>query len=257
MTAVAAPIASHRLEAMVAIDALAFWCRRQGIFWMMTLPIAGLAAAVTHVLDTQRDFVDWRNHWGWDVLFTLLYAMFLDRWIKEALLDGAMPCDEVDEMRRSTIAVRFLTFASALCLLAIAITPSPFVELNAVAVASAASLFVMLLPSLAVHKPLSLHEAFVLGRPVQAKIFLLIGGAILISLLAGFCLELVTKLFAGTPWIRPLVSGLQRLIDCLLMAGVGYGLAATFRRLTDWQQPEPADLPYHAAYRSALRARKA
>jgi hypothetical protein len=238
---------------MAAIDALAFWCRKQGTFWMMTLPIAGLAAAVTYVLATHREFVDWRNHWGWDVLFTLLYAMFIDRWIKEALLDGALPCDEVDEMRRSTIAVRFLTFASALCLLAIAITPSPYVELNAVAVASAASLFVMLLPSLAAHRPLSLSEAFVLGRPVQAKIFLLIGGAILISLLAGFCLELVTRLFAGTPWIGPLVAAIQRVVDCMLMAGVGYGLAATFRRLTDWQQPEPADLPY----RGMMRARRA
>lgn len=238
---------------MAAIDAVSFWCRRQGIFWMMTLPIAGLAAAVTHVLDTHREFIDWRNHWGWDVLFALLYAMFLDRWIKEALLDGAVPCEEVDEMRRSTIAVRFLTFASALCLLAIALAPSPYVELNAVAVAAAASLFVMLLPSLAANTPLSLHEAFVLGRPVQAKLFLLIGGAILISLLTGFCLELVTRLFAGTPWIHPLVAAIQRLVDCLLMAGVGYGLAATFRRLTDWQQPEPADMPY----RGTMRARKA
>lgn len=238
---------------MAAIDALVFWCRRQGTFWMMTLPIAGLAAAVAYVLATHREFVDWRNHWGWDLLFTLLYAMFLDRWIKEALLDGALPSDEADEMRRSTIAVRFLTFASALCLLAIAITPSPYVELNAVAVASAASLFVMLLPSLAAHKPLSLTEAFLLGRPVQAKIFLLIGGAILISLLTGFCLELVTRLFAGTPWIGPLVAAIQRVVDCMLMAGVGYGLAATFRRLTDWQQPEPAD-PF---YRGMTRARRA
>ena len=229
---------------MAAIDALTFWCRRQGTFWMMTLPIVGLAAAVAYVLETQRQFIDWRHHWGWDFLFALLYAMFLDRWIKEALLDGALPCDEVDEMRRSTIAVRFLTFSSALCLLAIMMAPSPYIELNAVACAAAASVFVMLLPSLAAHKPLSLHEAFVLGRPVQSHLFLLIGGAILVSLLTGLGLTLVAMLLPAKPWVMAMVAGLQRVVDCLLLAGVGYGLACFYRTLTDWQQPESADHPF-------------
>ena len=35
-----------------------FWARRQGIFWLMTLPIIGLAAAVAYVLDTRREFVE-------------------------------------------------------------------------------------------------------------------------------------------------------------------------------------------------------
>ena len=122
---------------MAALSALSFWARRQGIFWLTTLPIAGLAAAVAYVLDTRREFVEWQHHWGWDFLFALLYAMFLDRWIKEALLEDALPCDEVDEMRRSTIAVRFLTFAASLCLLAIMLAPCPYIELNAVACAAA------------------------------------------------------------------------------------------------------------------------
>jgi hypothetical protein len=170
---------------MAAIDALTFWWRRQATFWIMALPIAGLGAGVTYVLEADRQFVDWRHHWGWDLLFALIYAMFLDRWIKEALLDDALPCDEVDELRRSTIGVRFLTFAAALCLLGLATAPCPFVELNVALCASAATLFVLLLPSLAAAKPLSLDEAFTLGRPVQAHLFLLIGGAILLSLLAG------------------------------------------------------------------------
>jgi hypothetical protein len=239
---------------MAAIDALTFWCRRQGIFWLMTLPIAGLAAAVSYVLDTHREFIDWRNHWGWDFLFALLYAMFLDRWIKEALLDGALPCDEVDEMRRSTIAVRFLTFASALCLFALAIAPSPYVELNAVAMASAASVFVLILPSLAAHKPLTLHEAFLLGRPIQAQLFLLIGGAILLSLLVAFGLGFGARLLPDRPWTAAGVAAAQRLADCLLLCGVGYGLATLFRKLTDWQQPEPADHPFRGM---RLRPRKA
>ena len=97
---------------LTLIDALAFWLRNQLVFWMMALPIAGLGAGVTYVLEADRQFIDWRDHWGWDFLFVLIYAMFLDRWIKESLLEGANPCDEVDELRRSTIAVRFLTFAA-------------------------------------------------------------------------------------------------------------------------------------------------
>lgn len=229
---------------MAALSALGFWCRHQATFWLMTLPIVGLAAAVAYVLATHREFIDWRQHWGWDFLFALIYAMFLDRWIKEALLDDATPCDEVDEMRRSTIAVRFLTFAAALCLLAIIVAPCPYVELNAVACAAAASVFVMLLPALAAHRPITLHEAFVLGRPVQSHLFLLIGGAILVSLLTGLGLSLVAMLLPAKPWVPAMVAGLQRLVDCLLLAGVGYGLATIFRTLTDWQQPEPEDRPF-------------
>ena len=239
---------------MAALAALSFWARRQGIFWLMTLPIAGLAAAVAYVLDTRRELVELQHHWGWDFLFALLYAMFLDRWIKEALLEDALPCDEVDEMRRSTIAVRFLTFAASLCLLAIMVAPCPYIELNAVACAAAASVFVMLLPALAAHRPMSLHEAFHLGRPVQSHLFLLIGGAILVSLLTGLGLSLVAMFLPAKPWVPAMVAGLHRLVDCLLLAGVGYGLAAFFRSLTDWQQPEPEDRPFRGM---RLRTRKA
>ncbi|SEO94188.1 hypothetical protein SAMN02990966_03358 [Rhodospirillales bacterium URHD0017] len=239
---------------MAALSALHFWSRRQGIFWLMTLPITGLAAAVAYVLDTRREFVEWQNHWGWDFLFALLYAMFIDRWIKEALLEDALPCDEVDEMRRSTIAVRFLTFAASICLLAIMVAPCPYVELNAVACAAAASVFVMLLPALAAHRPISLYEAFQLGRPVQAHLFLLIGGAILVSLLTGLGLSLVAMLLPAKPWVVAMVAGLHRLVDCLLLAGVGYGLAAIFRSLTDWQQPEPEDRPFRGMRLSTRKA---
>jgi hypothetical protein len=119
-----------------------------------------------------------------------------------------------------------------------------------VACASAASVFVLLLPALAAHKPLTLHEAFVLGRPVQSHLFLLIGGAILLSLLAGLGLTVGAMLLPA----KPLVAALQRLVDCLLLAGVGYGLAAIFRTLTDWQQPEPEDRPFRGMRLSARKA---
>ena len=50
--------------------------------------------SATVVTLTQRLLIDWRGHWGWDFLFVLIYAMFLDRWLKESLLDGATDCDE-------------------------------------------------------------------------------------------------------------------------------------------------------------------
>ena len=92
-----------------------------------------------------------------------------------------------------------------------------------------------------------------LGRPVQSHLFLLIGGAILVSLLTGLGLSLAAMMLPAKPWVPAMVAGLQRLVDCLLLAGVGYGLATLFRTLTDWQQPEPEDRPFPGL---RLRTRK-
>ena len=239
---------------MVAIDALVFWWRRQGMFWLLALPIAGLSAGIAYMLEVDRQFIDWRGHWGWNVLFALFYAMFLDRWIKEALVDGASFREEADELRRSTIAVRFLTFAAALCLLGLATAPCPYIELNVVLCASAATLFVLLLPSLAAGRALSLDEAFVLGRPMQTPLFMLIAGAIVLSLFADQGLAWTSTLLAKKPWTSAAIAATQRLIDCLLLAFVGYGLAHLYRQLTGWQPPEPDDHPFRGL---RLRARKA
>ena len=239
---------------MIALDALSFWWRRQGMFWLLALPIAGLAAAITYVLQTDRQFIDWRQHWGWHFLFALLYAMFLDRWIKEALLDDAGLCDEVDELRRSTIAVRFLTFAAAFCLLGVASALCPYLGLNIVLCAAAATLFVLLLPSLAAGEPLTLGQAFILGRPFQTPLFVLIAGAMVLSLLAGEGLAWGSTYLPDRPWNAAAVAGGQRLVDCLLLSFVGYALASTFRQLTDWQPPEPDD---HVMRGMRLRTRKA
>ena len=239
---------------MAFIDALAFWCRRQTIFWMLSLPIAGLAAMVAYLFETRAEVGMWREHWGWDFLFTLIYAMFLDRWMKETLLDGALPSDEADEMRRSTIAARFLTFAIVFCLMALATVPSPFVEMNIVACAAAASFFVLILPALAAHQTMSLHEAFMLGRPLRAHLFLLVGGTMVLSLFTGLGLDWLGRTLAHKAWIAAAMAAAQRLVDCLLMAGLGYGLATIFRSITDWHQPEPADHPFRGM---RMRARSA
>jgi hypothetical protein len=239
---------------LVLVDALVFWLRNQWVFWLMALPIAGLAAGVAYVLEANQALVDWRQHWGWDFLFALIYAMVLDRWIKEALLEDASPCDEVDELRSSTIAPRFLILAAALSLLALALATLPHVELSAVLWTAAASLVALMLPSLAAAEPLSLRQAFALGRPWQIHLFLLIGSAVALSLLANVGLAWASTHLPDKPWNAAAVVAVQRVVDCLLLAFVGYALATAFRQLTGWRQPEPDDHPFRGM---RLRARKA
>ena len=105
---------------LLLVDALAFLVRKGGMFLTIVLPIAGIAALITWALGTQRLLVHWRGHWGWDFLFVLIYAMFLDRWLKESLLDGASDCDEADMLRRSLVTPRFLVFTALLFALAAA-----------------------------------------------------------------------------------------------------------------------------------------
>ena len=233
---------------LVLVDALVFWLRHQGVFWLMALPIAGLAAAITYVLEANQALADWRHHWGWDFLFALIYAMFLDRWIKEALLEDARPCDEADELRCSTIALRFLLFAAALGLMATALALLPHAELAAVLWTATACLFVLMLPSLAAGEPSSLRQAFALGRALQVHLFLLIGGAVALWLLADPGLAWVAGHLPDRPWTAAAVAAAHRLVDGLLLAFVGYGLATLFREVTGWQQPEPDDRPYRRVY---------
>jgi hypothetical protein len=233
---------------LVLVKALVFWLRHQGVFWLMALPIAGLAGGTAYVLETNQALVDWRHHWGWDFLFALIYAMFLDRWIKEALLEDASPCDEADALRSSTIGLRFLVFAAILGLMAIALALLPHVELSAVLWTAAASLFVLMLPSLAAGEPSSLRQAFALGRPLQVHLFLLIGGAVALWLLADPGLAWLALHLPDKPWNTPAVAAAHQLVDALLLTFVGYGLAILFREVADWQQPEPDGRLYRRMY---------
>jgi hypothetical protein len=238
---------------LVLVKALVFWLRHQGVFWLIALPIAGLAAAITYILESNRALVDWRHHWGWDLLFALIYAMFLDRWIKEALLEDAHPCEEADALRGSTIALRFLVFAAILGLMATGLALLPHVALSAVLWTAAASLFALMLPSLAAGETVSLRQAFALGRPLQVHLFLLIGGAVALWLLTDPGLAWLVGRLPDRPWNAAIVTAANRLVDCVLLAFVGYTLATLFRHLTDWQQPESKDLPFSGM---RLRARK-
>ena len=226
------------------VDAIAFWVKSPLLFWIVTLPIAGLAAAATYLLEANQSLVDYRGHWGWDFLFALIYAMFLDRWIKASLLEDASPCEEVDNLRRSIVSPRFLGYATFLFLLAMSMAPSRYVEVNIVLWSASACLFALLLPSLSAAEPLNLRQAFALGRSLQIHLFLLIAGAIAISLFAGIGLERAALYLPDKPWNAAAVSAVHRVVDCLLLAIIANVLASVFRELTDWRQPEPDDHPY-------------
>ena len=172
------------------VDALAFWIRSPLTFWIVTLPVATLAALLAYALDANQSLVAFRNHWGWDFLFALIYALFLDRWIKASLLDGASPCDEVDNLRRSVVSPRFLGLATALFLLALPLADLHSTEMSVVLWSAAAALFALYFPSLSAAEPLSLRQAFAAGRPVQIHFFLLIAGCVAISFAAQIGLKI-------------------------------------------------------------------
>jgi len=240
--------------------ALVFWLRRQGIFWMLALPIAGLGAGIVHVIESNQEFIDYRQHWLWNFLFALIYALFLDRWIREALLDGADDCDEVDALRRSMISPRFVAFVMLLFGLAMALGELPVLRIagvpwlpEIVVWAVAATPLALMLPALSAGEPLSLGEAWSAGRPVLPGLFLLIGGVALFSLLAATAAtQAGVQLLPDKAWAAAVVTGAGRLIDCFLLTFLGYGLAALFRERTGWQQPAPDDHTYRG-----VRARRA
>jgi hypothetical protein len=254
---------------LLVVDSLAFWFRNQAVFWLVALPIAGLGAAIAFVLDRDQQFAGLRNHWGWDFLFALVYAMFLDRWMKITLLEDASPCDEVDNLRRSIISVRFLVFAACFLLLAMMMS---MVRLEGITgtllgwrfpLALAAmlgtilswlphlffwttlfALIALMLPSLSAAEPTSISEAWVLGRPVRAPLFRLIFVVALLSLSIFAATAFGLELLPRKPWAAAAMAGVWRLGDCLLLAIVGYVLAMIWRALVDWRQPEPEDHPF-------------
>ena len=251
------------------VDAIALLFRNRAGFLLGALPIAGLGAAVAFVLDRHQQFADLRNHWGWDFLFALIYAMFLDRWMKIALLEDATACDEVDNLRRSIIAVRFLVFAACFLVLAM---PMSALRLEGITetliswhlpIAAAAilgtiltwlphlffwttlfALIALMLPSLSAAEPTSVAHAWALGRPVRAALFRLIFGAALLSLTVFAATSFGLELLPKKPWAAAAMAGAWRLFDCVMLAVVGYVLAMIWRELTDWRPPEPEDHPF-------------
>ena len=233
------------------VDALAFLVRKAGMFLTIVLPIAGIAAAITWALGTQRLLVDWRGHWGWDFLFVLIYAMFLDRWLKESLLDGATDCDEVDMLRRSIVTPRFLAFATVLFVLASVLSVLPWV-VPLVLCTAIFALLALALPSFSAAEPLGLVQALRLGRSVRTNLIVLSALVAALSVADDAALHWVLLHLPRKPWAGPAMAAAQRFFDCVLIALAGHVLAALFQQLADWRQPEPDDHPY----RDLMRARR-
>lgn len=258
---------------LLLADSLAFLVRKHLVFWITALPIAGLAAALAYVLDANQQFVEYRAHWGWDFLFALIYAMFLDRWFKETLLDGASDCDEVDNLRRSVIAVRFLAVAALMFLAAmvlsffqiegIARTIESWHLPHGIALVTGLTLtwlphvfiwsmiltyFAPMLPALSAAEPATHH------RRARGQVFRLVFGLAVASLVAYSATRWGLESLPQRPWAAAAMAATWRFFDCLLLALGGHVLATIWWRLADWQQPEREDHPYRGLGRRARRA---
>ena len=67
---------------------------------------------------------------------------------------------------------------------------------------------------------------------------------LLLSMLVSIAALWGAELLPRKPWVPAAMAGIQRLVDCLLLAVVGHVLAVLFRSLADWQQPEPEERPF-------------
>lgn len=254
---------------LLILDAIAFWLRNQTVFWLLALPIAGLAALAAYLIGTHEQFAFLRHPEGWDFLYALIYAMFVDRWIKESLLDDAPPCDEVDALRRALVPPPLLLFAIVFFLFAVALSWLHLEGIEAtllrwrLAVAIAAiggtvlswlphvllwatvlGVVVLLVPAWCAGEKMSLGKAWKISAPVRPHLFRLVLGSTALSLIVFAVTQWGLDRLADKPWSAAAMIGARRLADCLILAIAGHVLASLFQALTDWHQPEPEDRPF-------------
>jgi hypothetical protein len=262
-------VSEHTPLFLLVIDAIAFWLRNQPVFWLLALPIAGLAAAGAYLVDTVQQFAFLRRPEGWHFLFALIYALFLDRWIKESLLDDATPCEEVDALRHALVPAPFLLFAIAFFVFAVGLswlrldgiertligwrTPATLIAPLASFIAwlphmliwaTVLAFFALLMPAWCSGAPLSFREAWRLSAPARPKLFRLVLGAVMLSMAIYAATLWGAEVLPRKAWPPAAMVGAQRLADCLLLAIVGHVLAALFRVLAGWRQPEPEERPF-------------
>lgn len=230
---------SHTSHLLLPIEALAFWARNQLAFWIAAFPIAVLAGALAYFLPA--------DEWASAPLFTIVYALFLDRWQKIALLDGAPICEEADALRRMMITTRFLLLAIGAYALALLTMAVPVIDV--LLWCMVLSPILLLLPALSAGDSITLGEAWRLGRPVQLVLLIIILATALLSICAQHGAIWLATLLPQKAWTPLVTAGLVRLVDCLLLAVAGHMLASLYRSLSGWQPPEPEDRPYRATRR--------
>jgi len=251
------------------IDAIAFWLRNQAIFWLLALPISGLAALVAYLIGAHEQFAFLRHPEAWDFLYALIYAMFADRWIKESLLDDAAPCDEVDAFRRALVPPALLLFAIVFFLFAMGLSwlhlegveatllrwrlPYAIAAIagtvlswlpHALVWATALGFVVLLVPAWCAGEQMSLGKAWKISEPARPRLFRLVFGSTVLSLIVYAVTQWGLDVLPDKPWSAAAMVGAQRLADCVILAIAGHVLASMFQTLTDWHQPEPEDRPF-------------
>ena len=234
---------SDRLSLLLLpFHAVAFWARNQLAFWIAALPVAVLAAALTW-------FEGADDRWVRLPLFAVVYALFLDRWHRIVLLADAPISEETDTLRHSLIDVRFLLFAVGVFALAIALEVLPIIDVLVWSLIVAPLL--LYLPAHSVGEPIGLGTAWRLARPVQITLFVTVCATAILAMLAQDAADIGALLLPKKPWLAPALAGAARLVDCLLLAILGYVTASLYRALSGWQPPEPEDRPYRTRRRSS------
>ncbi|MBM3643071.1 MAG: hypothetical protein FJX02_01825 [Alphaproteobacteria bacterium] len=251
------------------VDSVALWLRNQAAFWAAAFVVAVLTVSIEFVLAWDNRFHGLREHWGWDLLFSLVYAFFLDRWMRIALLEDASPCDEVDALRAALIRPRFLAVAGGMVVVALGLSFAPHFYVydwlkdigaaesvayvlgsvlpwlpHLVIWSMALAFIALLLPAASAGARMSIDEAWDTGKPARPGLFAMILVLALLSLtMLTLCAWGVQHL-PRKPWAPSLLAGASRLFDCVLLALGGGVLAQVFRQLADWEPPEPDDRPY-------------
>lgn len=195
--------------------------------------------------------------------------MFADRWIKESLLDGAAPCDEVDAFRRALVPPALLLFAIVFFLFATALSwlhlegiestllhwhlPRAIAAIagivlswlpHALVWATALGFVVLLVPAWCAGERTSLGKAWRISGSARSRLFRLVLGSTVLSLVAYAVTRWGLEVLPGKPWAAAAMTGAWRLTDCLILAIAGHVLSSLFQALTNWHQPEPEDRPF-------------
>jgi hypothetical protein len=234
MQSVSSPASGSSLF-FLPLAAAAFWARTQLGFWIVALPTAILAGALTYLLPGDQ-WVSWP-------VFTIIYSLFLDRWLRLALLETAPICEETDTLRHAIINFRFLIYAIGAYGLALLMPELPVVDIAMWSLIVAPLLLV--LPALSANEELGLAGAWRIGRPVQVPLLMIVLVTAALSFLAHRYAPLLLEFMPPRrSWPEPLVAGAARLVDCFLLAIAGHMLASLFRAITGWMPPEPDDRPY-------------
>jgi hypothetical protein len=227
---------------LLPFHALGFWARNQLTFWIAALPVAVLASGIAFLQGSDE-------RWVREPLLAVVYALFLDRWMRIVLLENAPVCEETDTLRHSIANARFLLFAMAAFGLAFVLQTIPIFDVLVWSLI--VSPLLLYLPALSSGQPIGIGAAWRLGRPVQITVFLTVSTVALLAMVTQDVIDIFELMLPSRVWTAPLLNAAARLIDCLMLAVLGHVLVTLYRGLSGWEPPEPEDRPYRTSRRSS------